>query len=354
MAKKPIFADDAPFDGPVGLYDVTPADQPWFLAADETLLQDDLPLPRAARRVLMDPRDWARAQAELAGELASVALLFGALDQRLRMAPVGWRHRLALLEAAELSWWVGDRIGIDRLALWDAQRLAGVQDDSQALARLGWALRRLAGSPDLQTSVSGVAAFLGRHGPVDAASGDVEDLTDLLLGAADLHPITRSAVAFHGWRMLGEGGPVTEIEAAVLAARLAAAMGRGSVTGTAAAFMPIALSGFAAGTGGPVYDRLALWLRGAERATLAALLHLERLTDWNATAEATLADLQGRTPLRLIKVLTEWPTVTAPMAETMTQASRASVQRNLTLMQSRGLIREVTGQGRYRVWTAKI
>lgn len=354
MAKNPIYTDDAPFDTPVGLYDVTAPVEPWFLAADETPPPEGPPLPRADRRVLMDPRDWARAQADLAGELASVALLFGALDQRLRMAPAGWRHRLALMEAAELSWWVGDRIGIDRLALWDAQRLAGVQDDSQALARLGWALRRLAGPPDLQTSVSGLAAFLGRHGPVDAANDAVEDLTDLLVGVADLHPITRSAVAFHGWRMLGDGGPVTEIEAGVLAARLAAAMGRGSGKGAAAVFMPIAISGFAAASGGPVPDRLALWLRGAERATLAALLHLERLTDWQATAEKTLADLQGRTPMQLVKVLAEWPTVTAPMAETTTQASRASVQRNLMLMQSRGLIREVTGQGRYRVWTAKI
>lgn len=41
-----------------------------------------------------------------------------------------------------------------------------------------------------------------------------------------------------------------------------------------------------------------------------------------------------------------------PMAAALTGASTASVQRNLTLMQGRGLLREVTGQGRYRVWTA--
>ena len=87
---------------------------------------------------------------------------------------------------------------------------------------------------------------------------------------------------------------------------------------------------------------------------MAALLHLERLSDWQAKAETALADLQGRTPPALIGVLAEWPTVTAPMAEAATKASRASVQRNLTLMQTRGLIREVTGQGRYRVWTAKV
>ena len=38
------------------------------------------------------------------------------------------------------------------------------------------------------------------------------------------------------------------------------------------------------------------------------------------------------------------------MAEAMTGSSRAAVQRNLNWMEERGLIREVTGQGRYRMW----
>jgi DNA-binding IclR family transcriptional regulator len=46
--------------------------------------------------------------------------------------------------------------------------------------------------------------------------------------------------------------------------------------------------------------------------------------------------------------------VSAALAETATGASRAAVQRNLALLQQRGLIREVTGQGRYRLWTARL
>ena len=38
------------------------------------------------------------------------------------------------------------------------------------------------------------------------------------------------------------------------------------------------------------------------------------------------------------------------MAETLTGASRAAVQRNLAWMEAHGLIREVTGQGRFRMW----
>ena len=42
----------------------------------------------------------------------------------------------------------------------------------------------------------------------------------------------------------------------------------------------------------------------------------------------------------------------AAMAEALTGASRAAVQRNLAWMEAQGLIREVTGQGRYRMWRA--
>jgi hypothetical protein len=48
----------------------------------------------------------------------------------LRRGPDGWRHRLALIVAADLSWFAGDRIGPDRLALWISLRLSGVQDDT--------------------------------------------------------------------------------------------------------------------------------------------------------------------------------------------------------------------------------
>ena len=42
------------------------------------------------------------------------------------------------------------------------------------------------------------------------------------------------------------------------------------------------------------------------------------------------------------------------MAQAITGASRAAVQRNLAWMQNHGLIREITGQGRYRMWRAAL
>lgn len=65
-----------------------------------------------------------------------------------------------MIEAADLSWFVGDRIGPDRLALWISLRLSSAQDDTGALARLGWAVRRLTGGPSPQMDLS---AFLDRR-----------------------------------------------------------------------------------------------------------------------------------------------------------------------------------------------
>ena len=89
-------------------------------------------------------------------------------------------------------------------------------------------------------------------------------------------------------------------------------------------------------------------------AALAALRQLDGIEAWTVRAETVMAPLSGRTPPALRRVLADWPLVSAPMAETLTGASRAAVQRNLAWMQARGLIREVTGQGRFRMWRADL
>ena len=119
-------------------------DDLWFLPGPIEDEPDDLPPgPRAEPRETAILDDWRNAEADNAARLARVAGWLGGLDERLRRGPEGWRHRLALIEAADLSWFAGDRIGPDRLALWIALRLSGVQDDAAALARVGWAVRRL-------------------------------------------------------------------------------------------------------------------------------------------------------------------------------------------------------------------
>lgn len=135
------------------------------------------------------------------------------------------------------------------------------------------------------------------------------------------------------------------MEAAVMAARIAASEAKGAV------FAPLAMGG-AGGlrAGGPPADRLARWLEGMETSCLTAMRHLDDIEAWSARAKAEMTPLPGKTPPALRAVLTEWPLVSAPMAEALTGASRAAVQRNLDWMEARGLIRELTGQGRYRMW----
>lgn len=321
----------------------------WFLPGPSEEEGDDLPPgPRAGPDEAGVLSDWARAEAGHAARLARVAGKLGALDERLARGPEGWRHRLALIEAAELSWFAGDRIAPDRLALWVALRLSGVQEDAAALARVGWAVRRLTGGPG---PVAGLPGFLGRHDPggLDDQSEPFTDRAggwqDFMQSAAGLHPISRACMGYHLWALAGLGQQGDRLEAAVTAARVAASEGRGAV------FAPLAMGG-AGGlrAGGSPADRLSRWLDGMDSAALTAMRHLDQIEGWAARAESIMARQSGKTPPALRKALTDWPLVSAPMAETLTGASRAAVQRNLAWMEEKGLILEVTGQGRFRMW----
>lgn len=101
-------------------------------------------------------------------------------------------------------------------------------------------------------------------------------------------------------------------------------------------------------------DRLKRRLDGMEAACLTAMRHLDDIEAWSARSQAEMTPLSGKTPPALRAALTEWLTewllLSAPMAELLTGGSRAVVQRHLAWMEVHGLIREVTGQGRYRMW----
>lgn len=324
----------------------------WFLPSPiEDEPGDPPPGPGAEPRETAILDDWRKAEADNAARLARVAGRLGGLDERLRKGPEGWRHRLALIEAADLSWFVGDRIGPDRLALWIALRLSGVQDDTAALARVGWAVRRLTGGPGPEVDL---AAFVDRRDPENLAD-EAEPFADraggwldLMAQAADLHPISRACMGFHIWSLAGLGQHGDRMEAAVTAARIATSEGRGAI------FAPLAMGG-AGGlrAGGPPAGRMTRWLDGMETACLTAMRHIDDTEAWSARTKAEMTTLSGRTPAALRDVLAEWPHVSAPMAEVLTGASRAAVQRNLAWMEARGLIHEVSGQGRYRMWRAR-
>lgn len=324
-------------------------DDLWFLPGPVEEEPDYLaPGPRAEPSESSVIDDWVRAEAGSAARLAQVAGRLGALEDRLLRGPEGWRHRLALIEAADLSWFAGERVSADRLALWVSMRLSGVQDEQDALSRISWAVRRLTGGPG---PMAGLAAFLDRRDPenIDGNADRFDDRAGgwlaMMTAAEALHPITRACMGFHLWSLAGLGPNGDQIEAAVTAARLALHDGKGAF------FAPLVMGG-AAGlrAGGPPAERLRRWLIGMENACLTAMRYLDDIEMWSQRAEMEMTVLSGKTPPVLRAVLTEWPLVSAPMAEALTGASRAAIQRNMIWMQNRGLIKEVTGQGRFRMW----
>lgn len=348
----------------------------WFLPGPMEDEPDYLPPGPAPEPKESDVVDaWRAAEAGQAAQLARVAARLGILDERLRRGPAGWRHRLALIEAADLSWLTQDRIGLDRLSLYMALRVSTVTDDAQALYRFGWTVRRLTGGPAPLAHRSGVGdleIFLDRRDRpgqgerledakapsrvVEMAERDAfEDRAAGWLAmmdqAEDLHPVARACMGFHLWHF-AELSPVDDpLEAAVTASRVAIADFAQSGSALGAIFAPIAMGG---GGGfraiGDPPARLARWLNAMESATFAALRRLEEIEAWAAAAERTMAPLSGKTPPMLRDLFTSWPLVSVQMAEKLTGAHRATVQRNIDWMEERGLIQEVTGQGRYRMW----
>jgi hypothetical protein len=196
-----------------------------------------------------------------------------------------------------------------------------------------------------------LAAFLDRRDPenIGDSTERLKDRAggwlDVMATAGDLHPITRACMGFHLWSLAGLGQQGDQVEAAVTASRIAASDGSGAI------FAPLAMGG-AGGlrASGLPPERLARWLDGMNSAILSAMRHLDMIETWTVQAEGEMAKLSGKTPPALRALFAEWPLVSAPIAETQISASRAAVQRNLVWMEKNGLIREVTGQGRFRMW----
>ncbi|MEL7087437.1 MAG: hypothetical protein AAGL98_03195, partial [Planctomycetota bacterium] len=220
---------------------------------------------------------------------------------------------------------------------------SSVSEDPAALQRGAWALRRLSGGPGPETELG---AFLGRQGGESLAER-LEGFNAMIRSASDLHPIVRAAFGFHLWPLAGIGPAGETFEGAVVAARIAAEDVQGGLV-----FVPISMGGGTAlQRSGMPEDRLSTWLDGMEQSVRAAGRLLDQLEAWQATAETATADLSGRTPGLLIEALRAWPYLSAPMAERLAGVSRAAVRRNLGEFERRGLVREVTGHGRFRMWT---
>ena len=338
---------------PPSLYDGAGENVPWFLPDDEAVQDEPDPLTRlfaGGRRrerelPFADPGAWARAEGQMPRALADAAAALARLAARLEY--LGGAARVLPLELAELSWQSGARVGADLICLHlaGAGRATMEEDRARHMAGLSWAARRLdAGRFDPRD----LGSFLGEGEAVPDLAEARADWAERLAAADHLHPLTRAAFAFALWQGMGLSSSTKVIEPAVMASLLAAeGQGRGLT------YVPFALGANRYLTaGGPPDDRLALWFQAAERGGKGALMELERAVIWAGKARAATADLSGRGPAALIGLFEASPFVSTALAVKYGPNSRAATQANLNLFEARGLIREITGQGRFRLWRA--
>lgn len=376
-------------------------------------MTDDLyepPIPGPAREPEWTlPEAWHAAERSAGRALAAAAEAVGRLDERLRRVAEAqrraWRERLALEDISGLLWAEGLRLRPETLALADAGRVGRSDDEDRVLLRAQWARRRMTGpseglgenaatSRGTGRSVAGragswapprngqgVLAFLGRVAPVrgreddtpDNTPGEVTarawaDLPEALIPAGpdpeaaarwaraladldELHPLTRSAAAFHIWRRSGLSQPGELLEAAVMAARIAGSAGRGGLLA-----VPLTGGGgrLTTGQGGDAAERLTDWLRGLAQAADQAQLFLDRIELWHEQSTARSAHLNGKGAPALLALLAARPILSGRDTAEALSITEVQARHLLNRFEKLGLIRELTGHSRFRFWAAAI
>lgn len=318
--------------------------------------------------------------------MAAAGLAVGQLEAMLAGMARGPRRgalrRLALIEVEAMLWAQGmplrrEEIGRDLL---DAR--AG--SDLEAMRQARWAMRRLDG----QGALADLRGFLGLHRVEDAGWSRVGDAAGSrgedapgsrggeacapsggdILGArpvgeefdaaaagflaalerfGPLHDFALAPVARMLWRLSDLSPADLLIEAAIWSGRRMAAPCE------ALRFLPLGRHGRAVwGSGGPPAAQMEMHLRAVHDGAVEARLHLAGITDWAAQATRAMAPIRSGNPAKVIAVLAAQPLVSAAMVEEAAGISRMTADRLLARMQEMGLIREVTGSRRFRLWMA--
>lgn len=344
MSRKPLPGHS---ETPLSPFDIEEEEEPWFAGRGDVLPAEAPPWmadlePETVAP--LDPLAFSADERESARMLADAAAALARLDEAAGFLPEAL-PRLGIETAASLTWATGTRISEDRLALYDVSRITRAGDDAQSFVAAHWAYRRLMGQGALDFETpEALLAFLGRHrGSTEAIAPDrptgvefdalAEEFARQV--TVEFHPITRAAWALTVWRRLGLGDP---LEGAVVAARLGA-------EGRNITWLPLERA--------METESLDAWYRTLIDTADTARRHLYRLRDWRDAAEEAIQDMSGRTPKRLIAALLGHPALSAEMAASLTGASKPGIRRNLAIFEKRGLVDEITGQGRFRFWRVR-
>ncbi|SHH79361.1 helix-turn-helix domain-containing protein [Cognatishimia maritima] len=362
MGSDPNNKDDDYDDGvlPPSVYDAeeTPEEDLWFLPGPpEDFAPGESPLIFARQKPPPAVTDWDRAERAEYKALVAAAEAVARYGARLAALPSDVVERIALQSVAAILRSEGVWVKPEQIALFRALRISS-QEETRDLERASWAVRRLIGMRHGQPMDDGLRAFLGRQKVAqmqelpndDRALGEEldhagEDWVRLMQPMGGLHPLTRAACGLFLWRRMQITAPDEALEPMAAAVLIGA--------GGQAPFLPMP-EGMAAlhMRASTPEDAVRSFYRAAEQGALAALLEVERLLTWRARAKEATADLSGRTPPSLVETALRFPVFSAELAARLANCAPMSARRNLKLFEERGLLREVTGQQRYRFWTA--
>lgn len=312
---------------------------------------------------LADPTPWFAAQVAQGRGLADAARDLGRLEATIAaLSPAeaaGARERLALIEVEAMLRAQGLMLAQGEIGREVME--AGTRADPEAVRLARWAIRRLDG----QGALADLPAFLGLHrrasaddAPVpgldlrprgddfDAAAAEFLQAAD---GFAALHPLARGPAILALWRMAGLSPPGHVVEPAIWSARHMAIGAEG------VRFVPMGRHGRRVWTGyGPPADRLAAHLAALSAGAQEGRALVGRIRDWSAQARSATAPIKGDNAARVIAVLAARPLVSAMEVEARAGVSRPTAERMLKRLTDLGLIREVTGHRRFRLWTVAV
>ena len=154
-----------------------------------------------------------------------------------------------------------------------------------------------------------VAAFLARRDPENIEDGierfkdRASGWLDVMMAAADLHPITCACMGFHLWSLAGLVRYGDRIEAAVTAARVAASDGSGAI------FAPLAMGGAGAVVGTRFLVADEIWAHANYKDRLVASHETDTALCMQSLRN-TVRGLANETMTELARVETETPEVT--------------------------------------------
>lgn len=347
---------------PPSVYDApqTPEEELWFLPGPpEDFAPGDSPLLFANRSHLQGALNWNAAERSQYRALVSAAEAVARFGARMAALPPDVMERIALQTVSAVLRAEGVWLNPEHIALFRALR-ASSQDQTRDLERASWAVRRLIALRHGGVLDEGLHAFLGRRKQRDASEllGDDQpmgaELDEMgeewrrkIQEAGDLHRLTRAACGLFLWRRL----EITPIDAALEPMIAAGLLGAGD----SAPFLPLpeGMPQIYAHAKDPA-EALGRFYATVEQGALAAMLEMDRLVNWRKKAQGVTSDLSGKTPRSVIDTALRFPVFSAELAARMAQSSNMSARRSLNLLQDRGLLKEVTGQQRYRFWAARL